>query len=110
MSDAFIVKTTNGLLYQEDVKFGDLKVVGRYSFDMDYQFKDDLSQVVYYNPPSDKSYKRLVQFDLDKDYDQIVKQKPDSGPVPVELINFYKWIVQHANDNHIKGNPEENKQ
>lgn len=86
---------------------GDLKVVGRYSCDMDYQMKDDLSQVMYYNPPQDDYYKRLVNFNLDEKYDEIVKQRTETGPIPIEMVCFYKWLAQHAND--VKGNPEESK-
>lgn len=106
MAETFIVKTTDCLLYQEEAKFGDLKVVGRYSCDMDYRMKDDLSQMMYYNPPRQTGYKHFVDFNLEENYDQIVKQKPETG-VPIEMVCFYKWIVQHAND--LKGNPGDNK-
>lgn len=91
MSKDFVIKRD---FQPNKVKVNNVKVMGCCSYDEDFNFKLDSSQLPYYNPPPRHTWAN-VSYDLDYEFDSIKK-----NPVDVNFMNiddFLKWILLNVN-------------
>lgn len=104
MSTDFVIDCN--LFYQRpEIKISELQVVGYNSFDKYNTCNQDLSQLLYYNPPPQINWKRL-KIDLDENFETIVK-KPINRYGLMKNDNLLNWILLNADK--IKAKPEEGK-
>lgn len=105
MAKYFPIKDPEKLMQETKVKNENIRVLGYGSYDENNEFREDLSQLKYYNPPPKDTLDNLAC-----DLTDIGESPPKRDPYDLKsqgIDDFLKWITQ--NFEKIKAKPEENK-
>lgn len=104
MAKYFTIKDPESLMQRTKVKNKDIKVLGYCSYDQNNVFKEDLSQLKYFNPPPKDTWDN-VACDLTE-----IGESPKRDPYDLKskgIDDLLKWITLHFDE--IKANPKDNK-
>lgn len=83
--------SNHSIVNEPKVQLGEFEVIGYGSYDEDYNFKFDLSQLPYFNPPPKESWDS-IQYDLNINFEN-TKRNPHFKTR--KLDDLLRWILHN---------------